>query len=270
MNEETALQIKTETDLAEIPVTPAEISVKVKSYMENKPKKIEFNGQRYPEFDDYQYAASFFGWRVVTESEPITINDITGFKGKAKIVDKNGIEVGQADSYCFSNERNWANKPLFQLGSMAQTRAGSKALANILRPIFKLAGYEAMPVEEMQSEPRTVQQPKPRNLPANTPAPDSDGSPGFPDEIGENVGSADVGIDFPAPSDNARKVIGDPNKKVTEKQRKMLYAVYKSKGIEDEKIKSAVKLLFGLEHTAHLTNGQLQQLIELIEKGGIR
>lgn len=48
-----------------------------------------------------------------------------------------------------NDETNWRGKPLFQLRSMAQTRACAKALRNVLAFVPVLAGYEATPAEEM-------------------------------------------------------------------------------------------------------------------------
>jgi hypothetical protein len=54
---------------------------------------------------------------------------------------------------CSSTESNWANKPEFQLMSMAQTRAAGKVLRLLLGWIVTLAGYEPTPAEEMIDEP---------------------------------------------------------------------------------------------------------------------
>lgn len=46
--------------------------------------------------------------------------------------------------------------PLFQLRSMAQTRACAKALRNVVAWVVVLAGYKPTPVEELQSQPDDV------------------------------------------------------------------------------------------------------------------
>ena len=55
--------------------------------------------------------------------------------------------------------------PLFQLRSMAQTRACAKALRNVLAWVVVLAGYRPTPAEELDgmtsSEPNTPKEPKP-------------------------------------------------------------------------------------------------------------
>jgi len=58
----------------------------------------------------------------------------------------------RAYGLCASTEPNWANKPEFQLMSMAQTRAAGKVLRLLLGWIVTLAGYEPTPAEEMVIE----------------------------------------------------------------------------------------------------------------------
>lgn len=102
---------------------------------------------------------------------------------------RTGVEVGRAESMCLNDEDNWGQvpvyewvdeldasgkkiwvegkngkkgyfkgrkeqkgskpKPLFQLRSMAQTRAEAKALKSVFGWVVVLAGYRATPAEEM-------------------------------------------------------------------------------------------------------------------------
>ena len=64
--------------------------------------------------------------------------------------------VGGAEAYCMRDEENWKEKPWFQLASMAQTRAGAKALRNVLAWVVVLAGYRPTPAEELTSSPSQV------------------------------------------------------------------------------------------------------------------
>ena len=113
----------------------------------------------------------------------------SGFEATAVLCDHNGIEVSRAESMCLNTETNWGMvseyawvdvldengkkiwdgklfngkggykrtkekvgetpKPLFQLRSMAQTRALSKVIANKFKWVVVLAGYGATPAEEM-------------------------------------------------------------------------------------------------------------------------
>ena len=108
-------------------------------------------------YEAWQTLGKYYGYTVNTfEAEEVEIGGITGFKAKARVINENtGIEVGGAEAYCMRDEKNWANKPTFQLASMAQTRAGAKALRQILAFVVALAGYNPTPAEEMTGEENT-------------------------------------------------------------------------------------------------------------------
>ena len=119
--------------------------------IESKPKKVTFNGRTYLVYEDWQTIARFYGVSAkVTASDFVEYGDVKGFSARAVVVMvANGIEVSAAEAMCLNDEQNWKSKPLFQLKSMAQTRACAKALRNILGFVPVLAGYEATPSEEM-------------------------------------------------------------------------------------------------------------------------
>jgi hypothetical protein len=71
----------------------------------------------------------------------------------AVVYNKDGIKIGSAEASCLRSEPNWAIKPEFQLKSMAQTRAGAKALRNLYGWVAVLAGVKPTPVEEITDEP---------------------------------------------------------------------------------------------------------------------
>lgn len=117
-----------------------------------KPKKVIMpNGEQYLEFEDWQTLARFYGYTVETgESEEIwRDNTLIGYKAKATVYNQ-GNKVGGAEASCMRDETNWKSKPEFQLKSMAQTRAGAKALRNVLAWVAVLAGFKPTPAEEMQ------------------------------------------------------------------------------------------------------------------------
>lgn len=103
------------------------------------------------QYEGWQTAGKYYGYTVRThDAEFIEYGETWGFKAKATVVnEKTGVEVGGAEALCMSDEANWKNKPKFQLASMAQTRAGSKALRQILGFVVALAGYSPTPAEEM-------------------------------------------------------------------------------------------------------------------------
>lgn len=116
-----------------------------------KKKPVMFNGEQYLEFEDWQTVARFYGYTVqVRETKPVEFGSIKGFEAFADVLMvRTGQIVSSAESMCMSDEPNWAKKPLFQLRSMAQTRACAKAFRNVLAWVVVLAGYRATPAEEM-------------------------------------------------------------------------------------------------------------------------
>ena len=124
----------------------------LKDVISKKHKPVIFNGEQYLEFEDWQTVGNFYGLKAKTgEAEPVTIDGVAGAKAKAEVIDiRSGRVVGGAEAYCLRDEPNWARKPWFQLASMAQTRAGSKSLRNILAWVVVLAGYRPTPAEEME------------------------------------------------------------------------------------------------------------------------
>lgn len=113
----------------------------------------------------WQILARFSGYHgIVDEPQEITEESkIIGFKAQAHVFDNDGREVSRATSYCMRDEPNWRNKPMFQLASMAQTRALSKAYRLDLGWVAVLAGYSPTPAEEMDDVPvaKSVPQPQP-------------------------------------------------------------------------------------------------------------
>ena len=128
--------------------------------IEAKPKKVTFNGKTYLQFEDWQTLGRFYGVTVAARSSKYVEYGegeytIRGFEASADTL-LNGQVISSAEAMCLDDEQNWSRKPLFQLKSMAQTRACAKALRNVLAWVVVLAGYAPTPAEEM--EPETTQQ----------------------------------------------------------------------------------------------------------------
>jgi hypothetical protein len=129
---------------------------------------VIFNGEQYLEFEDWQTVGRFYGVTAkVVSTSPVTFGDVIGFEARAVVVRADGQEISAADSMCLNDEEKWSARakyewidgvktqvgttavPLFQLRSMAQTRACAKALRNVLAWVVVLAGYRPTPAEEM-------------------------------------------------------------------------------------------------------------------------
>lgn len=123
----------------------------------------EIRGKKYLQLEAWQTLGKFCN--ITGEIEwvkSVELWDARGFEARAVIkltevsIDEEGtthIKVGDtiaaAESMCMNDEPNWQGKPIFQLKSMAQTRALSKAYRSCLSFIVALAGYAPTPAEEM-------------------------------------------------------------------------------------------------------------------------
>jgi hypothetical protein len=135
--------------------------------IEGKKKKVVFNGETYLENEDWLTVARFYGVTSrIRSTNYIEYGDVRGFEATAEafMLGPNGGEViSTSEAMCLNDEPNWAKKPLFQLRSMAQTRASSRVLRQVFGWVVVLAGYKATPAEEMDgqavhSQPRGRQQ----------------------------------------------------------------------------------------------------------------
>lgn len=117
-----------------------------------KPKKVIVNDKQYLEFDDWQVLGRFYGVTAkVVDTNPINLNGVQGFEARAVALYR-GQEISAAESMCMNDEDRWSKRPMFQLRSMAQTRACAKVLRNVLSFVPVMAGYAATPAEEMDGE----------------------------------------------------------------------------------------------------------------------
>lgn len=205
----------------------------------NKRKPLEFNGKRYLEYAHWQTLAKFYHSAAATgEASFVEIGGIKGFKARAQIIDeKTGLTVGYAEAYCMTDEPNWKHKPLFQLASMAQTRAASKALSNKYRYVAIVAGYEPTPSEEIDlATERGLQPPKEKPL-----------------EI--EFGS---GPELPPAATGGELLI-------SEKQRKLLFARCREKGISEDEVKAFLWNSFQLEHTKDLSRREFDTVLKWVD-----
>lgn len=134
----------------------------LKKVIDAKPNKVRFNGETYLENEDWLTIARFYGvtsriraTRFVTYGEGEY--SIRGFEATAEayLVERDRV-ISMAESMCLSDEGNWKSKPLFQLRSMAQTRASSRVLRAVFGWVVVLAGYKPTPAEEMQNGPGSL------------------------------------------------------------------------------------------------------------------
>lgn len=139
--------------------------------IEAKPNKVVLNGKTFLQFEDWQTLGSFFGVTPAARSTNyIEYGRVQGFECHAEaILVSSGQVISAAQAMCLDDEKNWNTRgvyeysngrrirtgeekvPLFQLRSMAQTRAQAKALRNVFAWVVVLAGYQPTPAEEMDA-----------------------------------------------------------------------------------------------------------------------
>lgn len=128
-------------------------AMSLKQVIAMKPKPFVLNGEQYLEMEDWSLLGRFYGITAKIVEDSVRYLELEGAKGyEARAVAfhlPSGKEISAAEAMCLDNEPNWRGKPLFQLRSMAQTRACAKVLRNVLSWVVVLAGYKPTPAEEM-------------------------------------------------------------------------------------------------------------------------
>jgi hypothetical protein len=112
-----------------------------------------FGGKKdHIEYEGWGMIAEFYGCSIgADDAVPVKKDDeIIGYNAMAYVKrNSDGVTLSTAKSSCNRDEKNWKNKPDYQLQSMAQTRAGSKAARMKFSWIAALAGFSPTPAEEM-------------------------------------------------------------------------------------------------------------------------
>ncbi len=155
------LQREPEDVLAEA----AKAAKALRALVESKPRKVVLNGKTFLQFEDWLTVARFYGVTVAARATNyVERGRVQGYECHAEaILVSTGQVIGAAQAECLDDEANWNMRavyrdgrkvgeekvPLFQLRSMAQTRAQAKALRSILSWVVVLAGYAPTPAEEM-------------------------------------------------------------------------------------------------------------------------
>lgn len=127
--------------------------------MTSKKNPIIVNGELYPEYEDWLIAANFYGCTPkIVSTRFCTEYGATGFEAVCELIRvRDGAVVGRAEAMCLTDEDRWSKAPMFQLRSMAQTRAGSKVMRSVFSWILVLAGYKPTPAEEIKDvDPQSI------------------------------------------------------------------------------------------------------------------
>jgi len=170
--------------------------------LKGKKKPVIINGEQYLEFEDWQTVGKFYGITVkVLNTNFIQYGDVRGFEARAVVLTRDGQEISAAEAMCLNDEDKWSTRtkhewkdnkrvktgeepvPLFQLRSMAQTRACAKALRNVLAWVVVLAGYKAMPAEEITGHEFSEREKKTATVQPLQPKTNGNGEGKPPDEL---------------------------------------------------------------------------------------
>lgn len=145
----------------------------LRDVIESNPQKVVINNKTFLTFEDWQTVARFYGISVAARATNyLEQGRVRGYECHAEaILVSSGEVIGAAQAMCMDDEAKWKDKPLFQLRSMAQTRAQAKALRSILAWVVRLAGYATTPAEEMDG------------VRSNQPAPNRQYTPINPDRV---------------------------------------------------------------------------------------
>lgn len=199
----------------------------------------------------WQFLAHFYGISAKITSVRPFVDELTGAAGFEATADamliSSGMVISSGSALCLNNEQNWSTRPKyeykngnreqvgtehvpsFQLYSMAETRAIGKVLSNILRFVVMLAGFDPTPAEEMTGEEH--------------------------DQRNRN--------ERPTGREPERKSETNGNDKITEPQRKRLFAIAKEVGCSNNNV---VKIFTaaGFDIVANITREKYDAVIESI------
>lgn len=205
--------------------------------IEAKKKKVVFNGETYLENEDWLTVARFYGVTSrIRETRLVEFGEddyhVRGYEAVAEafLVGSSQV-ISVAESMCLNDEPNWARKPLFQLRSMAQTRASSRVLRQVFGWVVVLAGYKATPAEEMGSEPQAERPVVQRKSQA------------------------------PPPNGNVQSVV------ISEAQGKRLYAIAKNNNLDFDYIKASLSNKWGFASSKEITRDKYEEICEWVEHG---
>lgn len=125
----------------------------LRDVIERKPNKCVIQGKTFLQFEDWQTLGRFYGVTVAARATNyIEQGRVRGYECHAEAIRADGQVISAAQAMCLDDESKWSDKPLFQLRSMAQTRAQAKALRNVLAWVVVMAGYAPTPAEEMDGK----------------------------------------------------------------------------------------------------------------------
>lgn len=238
-------------------------------------KPVKFGGQsEHLRHEHWGTLGHFFGYCTKIESTRyVEYPDgdgglIRGFEAAALLInERTGAVVGRVEAMCLDEEENWGEvseyewqngkkvevgtkmKPLFQLRSMAETRASAKAFRMKLGWVAVLAGYSQTPAEEMHDrtlQPQGAANELPTELkrkpaePAPTQARQSAPPPVTPSYQRPHTQTSARPQSRPSPAPQSERVI-------SEAQSRRFYALWRDSGKTKAMVKDYLIEEFGID-----------------------
>jgi hypothetical protein len=166
---------------------------------------------------------------VAETVEPVEIDGVAGFRASVKAVTRYGDVVGRSVAYCMRDEPMWSLTPTNKYGKALEVR--------------NLHALAAM--AETRATSRALRKPL-----------------GFIVQLaGFNPTAAE---EMPGVGERTKNSPKPSAKKISDAQRKRLFAIATEHGVPDEKVKEIVLLTGGVESTKDLTVERYDLVIEAI------
>jgi hypothetical protein len=148
-------------DPVQVIATAARVATALAEVVNERKLFAIVNNKKFPTVEAWTLLGSMLGVFPVTEwSRPLLNEDgsVRGYEARVIARTLSGRTVGAGEAMCVRGEsKTWhANAQEFAVRSMAQTRATSKALRGPLDFVFKLAGFQPTPAEEMSDGVQSV------------------------------------------------------------------------------------------------------------------
>jgi hypothetical protein len=236
----------------------------------------KFGGRDHLFFEAWAFLAAMYRVTPRTrDTRIVQIGDVIGYECTAEAFHvPSGIVIGSADAMCLNDEDNWSNRPtyewdarsrrkvqtgerpvpLFQLRSMAQTRAQAKALKGPFSWVVAMAGFAPVAAEEMSGSEAiaSVQEtPAPRQAAPVPPAP--------PVQSASRETAPEVTPSAP-PEPNGKRLI-------TGKQASRIWALGFSQGV-DKKLIPQIVQGFGFARIEDVTADKYDEVCAAVENVG--
>jgi hypothetical protein len=138
----------------------ADVATALVDVIRDRQLMVRINGREHLTAEAWQTLGGMLGIVPVVEwTRPL--EDGSGWEARVQARTIDGRVVGAAESMCTRSEQTWQRRDEYQLRSMSQTRAISRALRAPLSQIVKMAGYDPTAAEEIPAD-----EPNPPTSPA--------------------------------------------------------------------------------------------------------